>query len=58
VCPKEHYSVYAERYGLDEYAAVRPSELYAASPQSDSGRGGVWSIVKDAWRSKRSAAPR
>jgi molybdenum cofactor biosynthesis enzyme MoaA len=58
VCPKEHYSVYAERYGLDEYAAVRPSDLYGASPVADSGRAGVWSIVKDAWRAKRTAPAR
>jgi hypothetical protein len=58
VCPKEHYSVYAEHHGLDEYAPVRPTELYGATPSYDSGRGGVWSIVRDAWRSKRSAPPR
>ncbi len=27
-CPREHYSVYAELYGLDEYVPVQPRELY------------------------------
>lgn len=31
VCAREHYSVYAERYGLGEYGPVRPAELYGAT---------------------------
>ena len=32
VCPGEHYSVYQSLHGLEEFAAVRVAELYAASP--------------------------
>jgi molybdenum cofactor biosynthesis enzyme MoaA len=75
VCPKEHYSVYAERFGLDEYGPVHAADLYGATPSarrsslrgSGSGPsgdddprsgGGVWNIVRDAWRSKRSGPSR
>ena len=33
VCPGEHYSVYRDLYGLDEFAPVRVAELYAAAPR-------------------------
>ncbi len=33
VCPGEHYSVYRDLYGLDEFAPVRVADLYAAAPQ-------------------------
>ncbi len=32
-CPREHYSVYAALYGLDEYQPVPPSALYQAQLQ-------------------------
>jgi MoaA/NifB/PqqE/SkfB family radical SAM enzyme len=67
VCPREHYSVYAQLYGLGEFAPVRPSDLYEARPlghrRSGDGRGaaanrsrgssngGVWSTARAAWRS-------
>jgi hypothetical protein len=31
ICPREHYSVYAELFGLAEYQPVRPVELYQAT---------------------------
>jgi MoaA/NifB/PqqE/SkfB family radical SAM enzyme len=68
VCPREHYSVYAELYGLAEYQPVRPAELYLAtvpSPTEDEGpdrsddhtpnRGGVWRTARAAWRSMQKA---
>jgi hypothetical protein len=76
VCPKEHYSVYAERYGLNEYSPVGPAELYdfapstrrsssirrAGSDPADEQRahadGGVWTLVRDAWRSRQKAGQR
>ena len=33
VCPGEHYSVYRDLYGLDEFVPVRVAELYAATPR-------------------------
>lgn len=65
VCPREHYSVYAQLYGLDEYVAVAPSELYRAAdrdggPGSDSAesRGGVWQTARAAWRAMQTGDSR
>jgi hypothetical protein len=32
ICPREHYGVYAELFGLGEYGPVRPRDLYRAIP--------------------------
>jgi hypothetical protein len=29
MCPAEHYAVYQQRFGLDEYEPVSPRALYA-----------------------------
>lgn len=31
ICPREHYTVYSELYGLDEFVPVSPGELYEPS---------------------------
>lgn len=32
VCPREHYAAYAQHFGLDEFRAVTPADLYTARP--------------------------
>lgn len=69
-CPREHYSVYAELYGLGEFGPVLPAELYRASPprydvpasdreapREEGSRGRVWSTARAAWRSMQKADP-
>ncbi len=55
VCPGEHYSVYAERYGLGEFTAVTPADLYWATPTARPPKrgAGVWSMAKAALRSRQ-----
>jgi hypothetical protein len=71
ICPREHYSVYAELYGLAEFIPVRPVDLYQAMPPRNgslaadeaeenqaSSEGGVWTTARAAWRSKQKTDPR
>ncbi len=64
ICPREHYSVYAQLYGLGEFVAVKPSQLYRAQPigvegaSGSAANGGVWSTARAAWRSIQKADPR
>lgn len=40
VCPAEHYAVYAQLFGLQEFAPVCPAELYRAVPRFTGSAGG------------------
>lgn len=66
VCPREHYSVYAQLYGLAEFVPVRPPDLYRVAPVPDDpppppegdprdrepeANRGVWSVARATWRS-------
>ncbi len=50
ICPGEHYSVYAERYGLEEFVPVHPAELYEATPARQRGSAGILDKVKRIFR--------
>lgn len=39
-CPGEHYAVYAQLFGLDEFEPVSPMDLYLAGPRSRGAVGG------------------
>jgi hypothetical protein len=45
VCPGEHYSVYAEHFGLEEFAPVHPQELYDAAPSQPDDTS-IWNRLK------------
>ncbi len=56
VCPREHYSVYAEHYGLEEFEPVHPSELYQAKSHrrqtDDSPVANLWSGLRSKLRGR------